>query len=149
MNFFWKLYFSIMLIVTVCFGIGGYVLIQSSFHTSLGRETEAAYQENDILYISFERILSTNYGAGPAAVFDSSALDADALSDELSAVLQNVAENILSLIHIFGILPSLHTKKQRAEKQLDLRFSLRAAYVLLDFGSYFSIHFFFMPMLFL
>lgn len=94
MNFFWKLYFSIMLIVTVCFGIGGYVLIQSSFHTSLGRETEAAYQENDILYISFERILSTNYGAGPAAVFDSSALDADALSDELSAVLQNVAENI-------------------------------------------------------
>ena len=68
MNFFWKLYFSIMLIVTVCFGIGGYVLIQSSFHTSLDREIEVSFQENDILYISFERILSTIYGIDSASM---------------------------------------------------------------------------------
>lgn len=77
MNFFWKLYFSIMLIVTVCFGIGGYVLIQSSFHTSLDREIEVAFQENDILYISFERILSTIYGIDSATILEKDMLASD------------------------------------------------------------------------
>ncbi len=77
MNFFWKLYFSIMLIVTVCFGIGGYVLIQSSFHTSLDREIEVSFQENDILYISFERILSTIYGIDSATILEKDMLASD------------------------------------------------------------------------
>lgn len=49
MNFFWKLYFSIMAITLICFSVGGYMLIQTSFDNSFEREVEAVYQENDIL----------------------------------------------------------------------------------------------------
>ena len=49
MNFFWKLYFSIMAITLTCFSVGGYMLIQTSFDNSFEREVEAVYQENDIL----------------------------------------------------------------------------------------------------
>ena len=107
MNFFWKLYFSIMLIVTVCFGIGGYVLIQSSFHTSLDREIEVAFQENDILYISFERILSTIYGIDSATILEKDMLASDeggTLADELSYILQNVAKSI-SIQNANGNIP--------------------------------------------
>lgn len=107
MSFFWKLYFSIMLIVTVCFGIGGYVLIQSSFQTSLDRETEVAYQENDILYISFERVLSTTYGIDSATILEQGASDsaeAGRLADELSEILQNAAGSI-SIQNANGNIP--------------------------------------------
>ena len=107
MNFFWKLYFSIMLIVTVCFGIGGYVLIQSSFHTSLDREIEVSFQENDILYISFERILSTIYGIDSATILEKDMLASDeagTLADELSYILQNVAKSI-SIQNANGNIP--------------------------------------------
>ena len=49
MNFFWKLYFSIMAITPTCFSVGGYMLIQTSFDNSFEREVEGVYQENDIL----------------------------------------------------------------------------------------------------
>ena len=49
MNFFWKLYFSIMAITLTCFSVGGYMLIQTSFDNSFEREVEGVYQENDIL----------------------------------------------------------------------------------------------------
>ena len=47
MNFFWKLYFSIMAITLTCFSVGGYMLIQTSFDNSFEREVEGVYQEND------------------------------------------------------------------------------------------------------
>ncbi len=49
MKFFWKLYFSIMVITMSCFSIGSYMLIQSGFHATLEREIENAYNENDII----------------------------------------------------------------------------------------------------
>lgn len=55
MKFFWKLYLSIMLITVTFFSIGGYFLIQSSFHTSLEREIESIYKENDIYISSLQR----------------------------------------------------------------------------------------------
>ncbi|MBM6799555.1 two-component sensor histidine kinase, partial [Coprobacillus cateniformis] len=55
MKFFWKLYLSIMLITVTFFSIGGYFLIQSSFHTSLEREIESVYKENDIYISSLQR----------------------------------------------------------------------------------------------
>ena len=48
-EFFWKLYFSIMAITLICFSVGGYMLIQTSFDNSFEREVEGVYQENDIL----------------------------------------------------------------------------------------------------
>lgn len=50
---FWKLYLTIMLTVVTCFSIGGYLLIETGFKSSLQREIEMAYQENDILFSSF------------------------------------------------------------------------------------------------
>lgn len=55
MKFFWKLYLSIMLITVSVFSIGSYFLIQSSFHTSLEREIESVYKENDIYISSLQR----------------------------------------------------------------------------------------------
>ena len=55
MKFFWKLYLSIMLITITFFSIGGYFLIQSSFHNSLEREIESVYKENDIYISSLQR----------------------------------------------------------------------------------------------
>lgn len=49
MKFFWKLYFSIIIITIICFSIGGYMLIQTNFQTNLQREIESVYLENDIL----------------------------------------------------------------------------------------------------
>lgn len=42
-----------MLTVVTCFSIGGYLLIETGFKSSLQREIEMAYQENDILFSSF------------------------------------------------------------------------------------------------
>lgn len=53
MKFFWKLYFSIMTIMLICFSVGGYMLIQTNFNSSFEREIESVYQENDILVNSF------------------------------------------------------------------------------------------------
>lgn len=52
MKFFWKLFFSIVLITELFLGIGGCVLIQSVFNHSIRREIEAAWQESDLLCIS-------------------------------------------------------------------------------------------------
>lgn len=59
MKFFWKLYLTIMLMVVTCFSVGGYLLIETGFKSSLQREIEMAYQENDILYSSFMNDLLT------------------------------------------------------------------------------------------
>lgn len=49
MKFFWKLYFSLMILLCSCFSIGSYILIQGSFNNSLKREMNTAYQENSII----------------------------------------------------------------------------------------------------
>lgn len=59
MKFFWKLYLAIMLMVISCFSIGGYMFIETGFKSSLQRETEMAYQENDILFSSVVEDLYT------------------------------------------------------------------------------------------
>lgn len=59
MKFFWKLYLTIMLMVVTCFSVGGYLLIETGFKSSLQREIEMAYQENDILFSSFMNDLLT------------------------------------------------------------------------------------------
>lgn len=49
MKFFWKLYFSLMILLCSCFSIGSYILIQGSFDNSFKREMNTAYQENSII----------------------------------------------------------------------------------------------------
>ncbi len=55
MKFFWKLFFSIILVTEFFVGISGYVLIYSSFKNAIEREIETAYQENDMLYFSLNQ----------------------------------------------------------------------------------------------
>ena len=57
MKFFWKLYFSIMVITMSCFSIGSYMLIESGFHATLEREVENAYHENERCKYCYERRL--------------------------------------------------------------------------------------------
>ena len=69
MKFFWKLYLVIMLMVVSCFSVGGYMLIESGFNSSLRREVEMAYQENNILYSSFTRELLSPFNGYNASAF--------------------------------------------------------------------------------
>ena len=58
MKFFWKVFFSTILIAAAAFAVGGYTLIDSQFRAALGREVDAAYEENSLLYDAFEREFS-------------------------------------------------------------------------------------------
>lgn len=49
MKLFWKVFFSTMTVCILCFALGGYILIQSSFSTQLKRECEAAYNQNEVV----------------------------------------------------------------------------------------------------
>lgn len=59
MNFFWKVFFSIILIVAVTFSVGSFSLIDFQFRSALNREITAAYEENDILCYSLNREFET------------------------------------------------------------------------------------------
>lgn len=59
MNFFWKVFFSTILIAAVTFSTGSFYLIDLQFRSALKREITAAYEENDILCYSLNRELET------------------------------------------------------------------------------------------
>lgn len=59
MNFFWKVFFSTILIAAATFSIGSFYLIDLQFRTTLGREIVAAFEENDILYYALDREFKT------------------------------------------------------------------------------------------
>lgn len=52
MKFFWKIFFTTMLICTACFSLGGYILIDSNFNALLKNEVETAYDYGEIVYYS-------------------------------------------------------------------------------------------------
>lgn len=58
MKFFWKIYFSMMVMIMICFSVGGYLLIQQGFQTSLNREIQNSYNNNDVM----ASILNEIYG---------------------------------------------------------------------------------------
>lgn len=49
MKLFWKIFCSTVIIAAITCSVGGYFLIHSQFMSSLEREVDAAYTENDIL----------------------------------------------------------------------------------------------------
>lgn len=57
MKFFWKLFFSLMIVTMAFFSIGGYLMIQSGFRASVEREVTMAYRENEILSDALEQSL--------------------------------------------------------------------------------------------
>ncbi|KAF5056861.1 Adaptive-response sensory-kinase SasA [anaerobic digester metagenome] len=61
MNFFWKIFFSTIMIASVTFSVGCYYLINSQFRSSLSREISAAYEENDILRYALTQEFKKEY----------------------------------------------------------------------------------------
>lgn len=57
MKFFWKIFYSIIIIASITCSVGSYYLINSQFQYSLEREISTAYDENDILRYSSNREL--------------------------------------------------------------------------------------------
>ncbi len=57
MRLFWKLFCSMVIITISSCAIGGYILIDSQFRTSLDREVSAVYEENDLLRYTLAREL--------------------------------------------------------------------------------------------
>ena len=71
MKFFWKVFFSTILIAAITFSFGSYYLIDAQFRAALDREIASAYEENDILRYTFtankqfrEIIAAMNPGEG-------------------------------------------------------------------------------------
>lgn len=89
MKFFWKLFLSILFSVLLCVCIGGSMLIQINFQSSLEREKETAGKENGLVYQMLERKLVRE----PGFLFEGSGEDleetirqgADTLSKQLKA----------------------------------------------------------------
>lgn len=63
MRLFWKLFCSMVAITVAACSLGGYVLIDSQFQTSLSREVTAVYEENDLLRYTLARELEDSYAA--------------------------------------------------------------------------------------
>lgn len=57
MKLFWKIFFTVMIISVSCFSIGSYVIINNNFKSSLEREIDATFMENDILSFALSQEL--------------------------------------------------------------------------------------------
>ncbi len=64
MKFFWRIFYSTITVTMITFSLGSYFLISVLFNTSLEREINAAYKENDMLRTSFEMAIANtpHYG---------------------------------------------------------------------------------------
>ena len=74
MNLSWKIFFSTLVITILTFGIGGYILITSSFQSALSREIATALEENKMLRYAFQSAGATASAAssgGLAAIAES------------------------------------------------------------------------------
>ena len=63
MKFAWKVFLSTIIMIAAAFAVGGYILITSSFETSLERETDRALEENLLMKLAYESA-STSYVSG-------------------------------------------------------------------------------------
>ena len=66
MRLFWKLFCSMVIIAALACSVGGFVLIDDQFRTSLDREVTALYEENDLLRYTLARELEQLPGASQA-----------------------------------------------------------------------------------
>lgn len=69
MKFAWKVFLSTIIMIAAAFAVGGYILITSSFETSLERETDRALEENLLMKLAYESA-STNYVSGGSRLTD-------------------------------------------------------------------------------
>lgn len=92
MKFFWKLFLSITLSVLLSVCIGGSILIQVSFQSSLNREQENAKKENGLIYQMLERKL----------VRESSSLFEDG-GEDLEKKISQGAQTLAGQLKISGL----------------------------------------------
>ena len=69
MKFAWKVFLSTIIMIAAAFAVGGYILITSSFETSLERETDRALEENLLMNLAYESA-STSYVSGGSRLTD-------------------------------------------------------------------------------
>lgn len=97
MKFFWKLFLSIMISVLLCVCVGGALLIQANFQSSLTREQETEKRENGVVYQMMVRKLMRN----PQFVYRNSEM-------YLDKIIRESAETLSEQLNISGI-QVLHT----------------------------------------
>lgn len=61
MRLFWKLFCSTVVLTALACSLGGYILIDSQFRTSLEKEVAAVYEENDLLRYTLAREMESNF----------------------------------------------------------------------------------------
>lgn len=91
MRISWKVFFSTIIIFSITFSMGGYILISSMFHSSLEREINIARDENKMLRYSFETAASTiPSGNGADIQDDMIAGIAESIDDNADAGSQDI-----------------------------------------------------------
>ena len=117
MKFFWKIFFSTILIAAVTFSFGSYYLIDSQFRSALKREIESLYEENEILSYTFtankqfqEIIAAMNPESGTAADQDERALLGQAaravsVNTGRGALLFRLSDKAFEAIYSSGEIP--------------------------------------------
>lgn len=139
MKLFWKLFCSMVLLTVLTCSLGGYFLIDSQFRSSLWREVDAVYEENDLLRYALTREMHIE----PVSSVEDLALLAGTLTitTQNSTVIfrisnqdgETVASNGLILAEAFPLTSQLKEGQRgwRLARSKDNRIFLHAASPLL------------------
>lgn len=106
MKLSWKIMISSVLIFTMTFSLGGYLLISSFFSSAINREKNMAQEENELLYILISHSLASNSNL--------------IRGDELNKYISSVVKQLDQKKHIIRIRNEKDTILFENEKLKDL-----------------------------
>lgn len=100
MKLFWKMFFTIMFVSVTCLAFGGYILINSNFHTLLDREVRTAYDYGDIAYYSLMNELNSSSAVSNLP----STGDTETVIETVSRIAPSININSMNQKIPFGIM---------------------------------------------
>lgn len=118
MKFSWRLFFYTIITICVTFSIGGYILVNSLFKSSLERELNLAKEENKLLHLSIEMTASNaDYTDDSQSNMITSIAQSVESSGQMSKVKVRIANNNEVLYESAGLGFYTNLIKQISENQ--------------------------------
>lgn len=103
MKLFWKLFCSMVITTSLACSLGGYILIDAQFRTSLDREVTAVYEENDLLRYTLAREIQTHPAMDRAGL--SQAVQNITISTGRGKVAFRISDEAGAAVSVNGSLP--------------------------------------------
>ncbi|NGP43564.1 HAMP domain-containing histidine kinase [Bacillaceae bacterium SIJ1] len=97
MTFFWKIFFSTLLISVSFFSVGLYLLMDRNFNSAMEREIDAAYDLSDIIHYSMNNELKNQYNVH---------VEMNVNEKQLAALQEKITNtaNAMNINHINGLI---------------------------------------------